>query len=465
MKTGNVKWFDRSKGYGFIQLDDEDEDVFFHQSTLSTNGDVDPEEGDPVKFETEQTDRGIAAERVQLVDAVDDSSSNGTGSTDEPDESTDDAATTDTTFGDLGLDIMLKEGVEAAGFTAPRPIQEEVVPTILEGNDLVGTAPTGTGKTAAFLLPMIQKLEGREKDNPGALVLAPTHELAEQITEEASVLSNHLDLDIDSVYGGTDIHAEKERLKEGVDLLVACPGRLLDHMGRNYIELTDVRTFVLDEADRMCDMGFLPDIKKIMRWLPGDRQNLFFSATIPPEIQKLADKILEEPEKVNVGRQAPTSTVDHYVINVSSNEKKDALVTLLNDLDIDSGLIFCRMRKTVKSIANDLRDQGFDACGLQGGMESVARDATLDSFRRERFQLLVATNVAARGLDVEHISHVINYDIPEDPDVYTHRLGRTGRSGREGAAFTLVTPDDRGSLGKIENTIGYDIDRMDLPGS
>ncbi len=459
MKTGHVKWFDRSKGYGFIEQDGEEDDVFFHKSTLSTNGDVDPDEGDPVKFNIEDTDDGPAAEQVQLVAHQEATSSEGT------DEEAGDESSSDTTFGDLGLDIMLKEGVEKAGFTEPRPIQEKVVPVILEERDLVGTAPTGTGKTAAFLLPLIQKLEGRDDGEPGVLVLAPTHELAEQITEEARVLSDHLDLTVDSVYGGTDIHAEKERLKEGVDLLVACPGRLLDLMGRNYVELNDVDAFVLDEADRMCDMGFLPDIKKIMRWLPNDRQNMFFSATIPPEIQNLAEEILQNPKKINVGQQAPTSTVDHYVINVSGNEKKDALKTLLNNLDIRTGLIFCRMRKTVKSIANELRDDGFDACGLQGGMESVARDATLDAFRRERFQLLVATNVAARGLDVEHISHVINYDIPEDPDVYTHRLGRTGRSGREGAAYTLVTRQDRGSLNQIENTIGYDIDRMDLPGS
>ncbi len=467
MNTGTIKWFDRSKGYGFIKQEDEDEDVFFHHSTLQINGEADPGEGDPVKFSAEQTDDGLAAQQVQLVNgAAEDTTTSDEQETSDPSQDTTASAPdTDTSFGDLGLDIKLKEGVEKAGFTAPRPIQEQVIPSIIEGNDLVGTAPTGTGKTAAFLLPMIQQLDGRESTKPGGLILAPTHELAEQITEEAKVLSHHLDLTIDSVYGGTDIHAEKERLKEGVDLLVACPGRLLDHMGRNNIDLGEVEILVLDEADRMCDMGFLPDIKKIMRWIQGDRQNLFFSATIPPEIQKLADKILEEPEKVSVGRQAPTDTVEHYVINVDKNQKKNALTTLLNNLDIQSGLIFCRMRKTVKNIANYLRDNGFDACGLQGGMESVARDATLDSFRRERFQLLVATNVAARGLDVDHISHVINYDIPEDPDVYTHRLGRTGRSGREGAAYTLVTSQDRGSLNKIENTIGYDIDRKDLPGS
>lgn len=463
MQVGTVKWFDDEKGFGFIEGEDE-EDLFVHYSDIRIDGYKTLEEGDRVEFDVEQTERG-----PQAVDVI---PRNGTGASpsstmdtpasasddsngDQPDETVD--------FDALGLSEPLLEGIDAADYEDPRPIQEKVIPPILEGRDVVGIAPTGTGKTGGFMLPLLEQLRGETGEHPRALVLAPTHELADQITQETRVLAQELDLVIDSVYGGTDIWNEMERLDDGVDVLVACPGRLRDHISRRSVDLGQVEVMVLDEADRMCDMGFLPEIKQIMRHLPRDRRNLFFSATIPPEIQKLARKLMDDPVKATVGRQAPVETVSHYVCKVRSNRKRTAVKRILDNVERDSVLIFCRTRKSVRSLARKLRKDGYDASPLEGSMDSIGREATLSGFRRGRFNVLVATNVAARGLDVDKISHVINYDIPEDPDVYTHRIGRTGRAGMEGDAYTLVTPDDLDALDAIERTIGYSIDRAPVP--
>lgn len=473
MAKGTVKWFDPGKGFGFIEQDELDEDAFVHYSEILDEGFKKLEDGQRVEFSTETTEKGLSAVEVRPLEngevasqdptpsVAEDTSDEASAKPDGEEKNLEDEVTS--TFEELGLDEESCQNLEIAGFDQPRPIQEQTIPPLIEGKDLIGTAPTGTGKTGAFLLPIIQRLSKEGGDNPRALILAPTHELADQITEEAKNLSQTRDLTIDSVYGGTDIYDEMDRLKESVDILVACPGRLRDHMGRNTVKLRDVEVFVLDEADRMCDMGFLPEIKKIMAKLPSRRQNLFFSATIPPEIQSLAKAMLNDPVSVSVGRQAPTKTISHYIIKLKPNQKKKALKQLLDNTDTESVLIFCRTRNTVRNLAKSLRNQGYDACALQGGMDSMAREATLSGFRRQSFKILIATNVAARGLDVEHISHVINYDIPEDPDVYTHRIGRTGRSGVEGEAYTFVTHHDKESLTAIERTIGYEIERGQLP--
>ncbi len=463
MAKGKVKWFDPQKGFGFIEQTGG-EDLFVHFSEINMDGYKKLEDGQEVKFESEKTDEGLAAVNVVPLAKGDENGSKPKKKIDKPEKTENletDVPEVDN-FEELGLEERIIEGVDEAGFSSPRPIQIQTIPPLLEDRDLVGTAPTGTGKTAAFLLPIFQKLAGETTGLPRALILAPTHELADQICEEAQLLSQNLDLVVESVYGGTDIFDEIDRLKGQVDVLVACPGRLRDHLSRFTVKLRDVEIFVLDEADRMCDMGFLPEIKKIMHKLPKNRQNLFFSATIPKPIQKLADRILNDPVKVSVGRQAPTKTISHYVIEIPGNKKKKALKKILNNEEVESALVFCRTRNTVRNLAQELREKDYDACGLQGGMDSLAREATLSGFRRQSFRILVATNVAARGLDVEHISHVINYDIPEEPDVYTHRIGRTGRAGVEGEAYTLVTPRDKKYLKAIENTIGYRIDRKNL---
>lgn len=477
MAEGTVKWFDNDKGFGFIEWDESD-DIFVHYSEIEGDGYKTLEDGNEVTFETKETEKGLAATNVRPLNGQ--SSSNGetvenseversnrendqvTG--DEESEGTVATPVVDEDFQDLGLDEAVLKNLEKAGFETPRPIQVKSILPILEGRDLIGTAPTGTGKTAAFLLPILQRLSQGESTTPRALVLAPTHELAEQIAEEARMLSTDLGVSVDSVYGGTDIWDEMERLRdEEVDLLVACPGRLRDHLGRGTANLDKLEVVVLDEADRMCDMGFLPEIKKILKYAPRDRQNLFFSATIPSEIEDLAEKMMENPAKFSVGSQKPAETISHYVCRVGSDEKYDALKSIIENTDTESILVFCRTRNTVRDVAQKLREEGYEASPLQGGMEPVARDATLSGFRRQNFDILVSTNVAARGLDVDHISHVINYDVPEDPDVYTHRLGRTGRSGSKGEAYTLVTPEDQSQVDRIQSTIEQTIDRRSVP--
>jgi ATP-dependent RNA helicase RhlE len=473
LAEGTVKWFDNEKGFGFIEWD-ESEDIFVHYSEIDGEGYKTLEEGNRVTFDTKETEKGLAATDVRTVNGQSDS--NGTASTEESqtfdeddgsDETVEETVETpvvEESFEDLGLNQELLDNLEHAGFETPRPIQVKSIPPILENRDLIGTAPTGTGKTAAFLLPILQRLSEGESTTPRALVLAPTHELAEQIAEEARMLSTDLGVSVDSVYGGTDIWDEMERLRnEEVDLLVACPGRLRDHLGRGTADLDELEVVVLDEADRMCDMGFLPEIKKILKYAPRDRQNLFFSATIPPEIEELAEDMMEDPAKFSVGSQKPAETISHYVCQVGQNEKYKALKSILENTQRESVLVFCRTRNTVREVAQKLRQEGYDASPLQGGMEPVARDATLSGFRKQSFDILVSTNVAARGLDVEHISHVINYDVPEDPDVYTHRLGRTGRSGSEGEAYTLVTPGDQSEVDRIQSTIEQTIDRRPVP--
>lgn len=462
MNSGTVKWFDDDKGYGFIESESGD-DAFVHYSSILAEGYKSLESGDRVEFNLESTDEGLAAVDVQPVngsagDAVDHEQD---GSTTDPETEDDDVPTFES-FDELELDPRIQSALTEADYDTPRPIQKKSIPSLLDGADLVGTAPTGTGKTAAFLIPILNELSDSSTGEAQALILAPTHELADQITEEARMLGANLDLVVRSVYGGTDIYDEMDQLEEPVDILVACPGRLLDHLRRGTVSLDEVKHSVLDESDRMCDMGFLPDVKRIIRHTPRDHQKMFFSATIPPEIQELADEMLDNPVKVSVGRQAPTKTIDHYVCRISRGRKKEALKKLLKENDTESVLVFCRTRKTVRKLANYLRSRDHDACPLEGSMGSIGRQATISGFRNENFKILIATNVAARGLDVDHISHVINYDIPEDPDVYTHRIGRTGRSGSTGEAYTLVTPEDRGSLNSIENTIGYEIEEHDL---
>lgn len=469
MNSGTVKWFDDDKGYGFIERD-EGEDAFVHYSSILDEGFKSLESGDEVQFNLETTDDGIAAVDVKPLNGSGNSETNGSNpdhQDDEVDEDqtpADDRRITIESFDELDLDPRIREAMDEAGFDTPRPVQKKSLQAILDGHDLVGSAPTGTGKTAAFLIPILQKLADSSTGDARAVVLAPTHELADQITEEARTLGANLDLVIRSVYGGTDIYDEMDQLKEDLDILVACPGRLLDHLGRGTVSLDDVEYTVLDESDRMCDMGFLPDVKRIIRHTPKNHQKMFFSATIPPEIQSLADKMLNDPVKISVGRQAPTKTISHYVCRVSKHKKKKALKLLLERHDTESVLVFCRTRNTVRELANHLRENEYDACPLEGSMGSIGRQATISGFRNENFKILIATNVAARGLDVDHISHVINYDIPEDPDVYTHRIGRTGRSGSTGEAFTLVTSQDNRSLDSIQQTIGYEIDEYEIEG-
>ncbi len=365
----------------------------------------------------------------------------------------------------FGFDRRIMAGVRDAGFDQPTPIQRDAIPVLLEGRDVIGTAQTGTGKTAAFVLPILQRLMKGDSRRVRALILEPTRELAEQVHESISSLGSHTRIRSVSVYGGVSKGPQLQGFRRGTQMVVACPGRLLDHMQAGAVELSEVEVVVLDEADRMCDMGFLPDIRKILQRLPAKRQTLFFSATMPPEISALAESMLTEPVKVQVDRIAPANTVEHALYPVPEALKSKLLTALLQESSVERALVFTRTKHRAERLGTVLRRNGHRAGVLQGNMSQPQRQAAMRGFREGRFRVLVATDVAARGLDVTGISHVINYDMPDTVDAYTHRIGRTGRVGRKGEAYTLPTAWNDGELiRKIEGAVGSPIERRRLPG-
>ncbi len=355
-------------------------------------------------------------------------------------------------------------GVATAGFSTPTPIQKQAIPSVMEGKDVMGLAQTGTGKTAAFALPILHRLMDGGRGHVRALILAPTRELAEQIRRDFETLGSKTRLRTLSIYGGVGINPQKQKLKRGVEIVVACPGRLLDHIQQKTVDLSRVDTLVLDEADQMFDMGFLPDIRRILKALPPKRQNLLFSATMPPEIRKLSGEVLRDPVTVEAGNVAPAETVRHGLYPVSPHLKTPLLLDLLKTTDTRSVLVFTRTKHRAKRLGEQLVRKGYRAASLQGNLSQNRRQAALDGFRTGEFQILVATDIAARGIDVSRVSHVINYDVPSTPEAYIHRIGRTGRASREGDAFTLVTDEDRGMVRSIDRILGEKTERRTLPG-
>ena len=367
-------------------------------------------------------------------------------------------------FEKFEFDRRISAGVDAVGYTVPTPIQEKAIPVVLSGRDVLGIAQTGTGKTAAFVLPILQRLlHGRSK-RVRALVLAPTRELAEQIHQEAISLGRKTGIGSVSIYGGVSKRPQLAALHRGVEIVVACPGRLLDHMGAGAIDLSHVEVLVLDEADRMCDMGFLPDIRRIIRSLPEKRQTLFFSATMPREIRALADQILNDPVTVQIGTSAPVETVSHAIYPVPPSLKKGLLAAMLKRTSTGRVLIFTRTKYRARSLAPYLKKQGHRVAALQGDMTQNQRQNAINGFKNGRYDVLVATDIAARGIDVAGISHVINYDMPDTVDAYTHRIGRTGRAENTGEAFTLATYGDALMIRGIEKVLGERIERRKLDG-
>jgi len=352
-------------------------------------------------------------------------------------------------------------GVAAAGYKTPTPIQAQAIPKVIKGHDLMGLAQTGTGKTAAFALPILDRLVGRKYGCVRALIIAPTRELAEQIHQAIETLGRKTRLKSVAVYGGVGIHPQIQKLKHA-DIVVACPGRLLDHMGRKSIDLSQLEVLVLDEADQMLDMGFIPDIRRILKPLPRNRQTLVFSATMPPEIRRLTGDILTAPETVQVGITAPADTVSHALYPVAQHLKTALLLTLLGSTQTKSVLVFTRTKHRAKSLGKKLVTAGYRSASLQGNLSQARRQAALDGFRKGDYQILVATDIAARGIDVTRISHVINYDIPSTPEAYIHRIGRTGRATRSGEAFTLVTGEDKDMVRAINRIIGSEIEQRVL---
>ena len=352
-------------------------------------------------------------------------------------------------------------GVAAAGYETPTPIQARAIPQVSNGRDVMGMAQTGTGKTAAFVLPILNRLLERKYGCVRALIIAPTRELAEQIHQAIETLGRKTRIRSVSVYGGVGINPQIQKLKHA-DIVVACPGRLLDHIGRHSIALSQLEVLVIDEADQMFDMGFMPDIRRILKHLPMKRQTLLFSATMPSEIRRLAGDILRDPATVQVGITAPADTVSHALYPVAQHLKTALLLKLLGNTNTTSVLVFTRTKHRAKSLGKKLVDAGYRSASLQGNLSQARRQAALDGFRDGTFQILVATDIAARGIDVTRISHVINYDIPSTPEAYIHRIGRTGRATCSGEAFTLVTGEDKDMVCAINRIIGSEVEQRTL---
>ena len=372
-----------------------------------------------------------------------------------------------TSFSELGLSDKVLKAVEAAGYTQPTPIQEQAIPHALEGKDVLGIAQTGTGKTAGFVLPMITRLErGRARARmPRTLILEPTRELAAQVEENFNKYGINHKLNVALLIGGVSFEDQDRKLQRGVDVLIATPGRLLDHFERGKLLLTGVEILVIDEADRMLDMGFIPDIERICKLIPFTRQTLFFSATMPPEITRLADQFLHAPVRVEVSRAASTATtVEQKLLGVSKKdyEKRAALRDLIrNQVNLKNGIIFCNRKRDVSDLFRSLDRHGFSVGALHGDMDQRSRMAMLAGFKDNKIQLLVASDVAARGLDIPDVSHVFNFDVPIHAEDYVHRIGRTGRAGREGAAFTLVSKPEMKHLEAIEKLITNKIEWLE----
>jgi ATP-dependent RNA helicase RhlE len=366
-------------------------------------------------------------------------------------------------FQEFNLDSRLMTRIRRAGYTEPTPIQNSAIPPALAGHDLIGTAQTGTGKTAAFVLPILQRLLPGPRKCTRALIVTPTRELAEQIHEVIRVLGAETGLHSATIYGGVGAAPQIQALQNGVEILVACPGRLLDHIQQRRARLGAVEVLVLDEADRMLDMGFLPDVKRILSHLPARRQTMLFSATFPPEIEKLAAQTLTRPQRIAIGMRAPVHTVAHALYPVPQHLKSALLLHLLRSTDTESVLIFTRTKHRAEKLARQIGQAGFRATSLHSNRSQGQRQAALNGFRGGRFQIMVATDIAARGLDVENISHVINFDMPDTADAYIHRIGRTGRMERTGDAFTLVTPEDGELIRTLEKIMKKPLLRRTLP--
>lgn len=367
-------------------------------------------------------------------------------------------------FTQFDLHPSISAGVASQGFRTPTPIQQKAIPSALQGRDVMGLAQTGTGKTAAFVLPILQRLLAGPRGRVRALVVAPTRELAEQINDTFAALGGQTRLRSVTIYGGVNINPQIQKVRAGVEIIVACPGRLLDHLGQGTIDLSRVEVLVLDEADRMFDMGFLPDVRKIIKHVPGKRQTLLFSATMPDDIRKLAHDVLRDPVTVQVDPAAPASTVTHALYPVDQHLKTALLLEVLRHTDTESVLIFTRTKHRAKRLGQQLEKAGYRAASLQGNLSQNRRQEALDGFRKGAYQILVATDIAARGIDISTISHVINYDMPDTPEAYTHRIGRTGRAAKTGDAFTFVTREDEAMVRTIERVLGSKIERRTVKG-
>jgi ATP-dependent RNA helicase RhlE len=361
-------------------------------------------------------------------------------------------------FSNFDLHPNVAVGVKAIGYVTPTPIQAQAIPPVLKGHDVMGLAQTGTGKTAAFVLPILNRLMSGPRGHVRALIIAPTRELAEQIHGAVVRMGKQTRLRSATIYGGVSLNPQVQKLRNGTEIVVACPGRLLDHIQQHTVDLSRLEILVLDEADRMFDMGFLPDVRKIIKQVPSQRQTLLFAATMPDDVRRLANEVLRAPVTVQVNHTAPINTVAHALYPVEQHLKTALLLELLRQTDTESVLIFTRTKHRAKRLGQQLEKAGYRAASLQGNLSQNRRQAALDGFRGGSYQILVATDIAARGIDVSSISHVINYDMPDTADAYTHRIGRTGRAAKTGDAFTFMTHEDGEMVRSIERILGYKVE-------
>jgi len=366
-------------------------------------------------------------------------------------------------FRELGLSPQVQQALDELGFEEPTPIQDQAIPELLGGHDVIGQAQTGTGKTAAFGLPLLQYLDPGS-DEVQAVVLTPTRELCIQVTQALRSYAEHLDVEIVAVFGGAPIKSQQSQLRAGAHVVVATVGRMMDLMSRRSLVLTAARYVVLDEADEMLDLGFIEDVEKILRMCPSGRQTALFSATIPPPIQRLAESYMYDPTTIRITpKKLTVDAIAQAFLEVPAKEKASRLVELLRTEEPEQAIIFCRTKIGASRLERTLKDRGLDVKALHGDMSQGARDGVMIAFKDHRVRLLVATDIAARGLDIEHVTHVINYDVPASSEVYVHRIGRTGRVGRTGRAITLVTPAQRDEIGRIERDVKTTIGEWESP--
>ena len=365
-------------------------------------------------------------------------------------------------FSTFDFNPSIAAAVQKCGYITPTPIQMQAIPHLLQGRDLLGLAQTGTGKTAAFVLPTLQRLQQGARKKVRTLILTPTRELAEQIHENIGQMVGKTGLRSCTVYGGVSKVSQVNRLKGGVEIVVACPGRLLDHINSGTIDLSDIEVLILDEADQMFDHGFLPDIRRILKHVPLERQSMVFSATMPGPIRHLVEEVLTDHITVQVDFEKPAETISHVLFQVEQSRKTALLKNILKKKDMATTLIFTRTKYKAKNLARQLQKAGLNATSLQGNLSQNQRKLAMDGFKTGKFNIMVATDIAARGIDVSGISHVVNYDVPDTAEAYTHRTGRTGRAEQSGEAFTFVTSDDGKIIKVVERTLGQTIRRETL---
>jgi ATP-dependent RNA helicase RhlE len=367
-------------------------------------------------------------------------------------------------FEQFNLDPRLMQGITRAGYETPTPIQEAAIPAAARGRDIIGTAQTGTGKTASFVLPILNRLINGQRGVPRALIVTPTRELADQINDVVRTLAAGTKLRSATIYGGVGANPQIQALRNGTEILVACPGRLLDLIQQGHARMNRIEVLVLDEADRMFDMGFLPDVRRIIKIMPEQRQTMLFSATFPPEVELLASQSLKQPQKIAMGISRPAHTVSHALYPVPAHLKSPLLLELLKRTDTNSVLVFTRTKYRAQKVTQQIQRAGHKVTSLHSDRSQGQRQAALKGFKEGTHHIMVATDIAARGLDVESISHVINYDMPDTADAYIHRIGRTGRAQKTGDAFTLVTPEDNDMIRTLERIMGQPLKRETLEG-